>query len=62
VHLVEQQEPPFSTLQKLHKLLGGMGSGTRVCNHAVYGNDDPGRAVLGASELQPERRVRGITV
>jgi hypothetical protein len=52
VHLVEQQEPPFAALEKLHKLFRGMRPGARVRDHAVYGNDDSCRAVLGAGELE----------
>lgn len=51
VDLVQQEETPFSTLQKLHKLLGRVGTGTGVGDHAVYGNNDPGCTVLGAGEL-----------
>lgn len=52
VYLIQQQEAPFPTLQEFHKLFRGMGSGTRVGDHAVYGDDDSGCAVFGASELQ----------
>jgi hypothetical protein len=52
---IQQQEPPFPTLQKVHELFGRVGSCAGVCDHAVYGNDDSSCAFSCAGELRPNQ-------